>query len=258
MRSLSNYPVVFRWWPRSSQQRRCWELSSTQLKARFRHAWLDCWDFRGDLETEEWIRPLSLLSLNLFRLVLKLSGIRLRSIFRLSAIISTRMHLNEDQGRREPCDKADLVIQENVQRKWQSYLWDTLDKSPEERTFLFKLDFALLTFASLGASSTALHVRQSWQPQAISLSIWTRLISIMLSCPECKYLRREVKPTSCLLTLLVREGKSSWGCMATSWTICNRVGPLVMWSGRYPVTYFWREFVHPYGYPQWRFGAQLW
>lgn len=71
------------------------------------------------------------------------------------------MHLNEDQGRREPCDKADLVIQENVQRKWQSYLWDTLDKSPEERTFLFKLDFALLTFASLGASSTALHVRQS-------------------------------------------------------------------------------------------------
>lgn len=35
-------------------------------------------------------------------------------------------------------------------RKWQSYIWDTFDKSPEERTFLFKLDGILLTLASLG------------------------------------------------------------------------------------------------------------
>ena len=44
----------------------------------------------------------------------------------------------------------DSVIKENVQRNWRSYIWDTLDKSPEERKFLFKLDAALLTFASLG------------------------------------------------------------------------------------------------------------
>lgn len=56
----------------------------------------------------------------------------------------------EDEQQRKPSDKADAVIQEHVQRKWQSYLWDTFDKSPEERKFLFKLDFALLTFASLG------------------------------------------------------------------------------------------------------------
>ncbi len=62
------------------------------------------------------------------------------------------MGLSRDQEHLEPADKADVVIQENVQRKWQSYLWDTFDKSPEERKFLFKLDFALLTFASLGAS----------------------------------------------------------------------------------------------------------
>ncbi len=62
------------------------------------------------------------------------------------------MGLSRDQEHLEPADKADVVIQEKVQRKWQSYLWDTLDKSPEERKFLFKLDFALLTFASLGAS----------------------------------------------------------------------------------------------------------
>lgn len=60
------------------------------------------------------------------------------------------MHLSEDQHQPEPSDKAEVLIQEKIQRKWQSYLWDTLDKSPEERKFLFKLDFALLTFASLG------------------------------------------------------------------------------------------------------------
>lgn len=42
------------------------------------------------------------------------------------------------------------VIDAQPKRKWQSYIWDSLDKSPEERKFLFKLDAAILTFASLG------------------------------------------------------------------------------------------------------------
>lgn len=46
--------------------------------------------------------------------------------------------------------RTDDLIHTRVKRKWQSYIWDTLDKSQEERQFLFKLDFALLTFASLG------------------------------------------------------------------------------------------------------------
>ena len=46
-------------------------------------------------------------------------------------------------------DLADL-IQEVPTKTWKSYVWDTLDKSPEERRFLFKLDAVLLTFASLG------------------------------------------------------------------------------------------------------------
>lgn len=69
------------------------------------------------------------------------------------------MPLSEDHDQQEPSDRAEVVIQEKVQRRWQSYLWDTLDKSPEERKFLFKLDFALLTFASLGTSSTDPHAR---------------------------------------------------------------------------------------------------
>lgn len=44
-------------------------------------------------------------------------------------------------------------VQEIPKRKWTSYIWDTFDKSPEERRLLFKLDTAILTFASLGKSS---------------------------------------------------------------------------------------------------------
>jgi MFS transporter, ACS family, pantothenate transporter len=47
-----------------------------------------------------------------------------------------------------------LVIKKEVKRKWVSYIWDTFDKSPEERRFLFKLDAALLTLASLGLFAT--------------------------------------------------------------------------------------------------------
>ncbi|KAL6883190.1 major facilitator superfamily domain-containing protein [Trichoderma longibrachiatum] len=42
------------------------------------------------------------------------------------------------------------IAHTNVKRRWVSYIWDSLDKSPEERLFLFKLDAVLLTFASLG------------------------------------------------------------------------------------------------------------
>ncbi|KAF1347966.1 major facilitator superfamily domain-containing protein [Delphinella strobiligena] len=47
-------------------------------------------------------------------------------------------------------ERAEDVVALKPRRKWQSYIWDTFDKSPEERKFLTKLDAALLTFASLG------------------------------------------------------------------------------------------------------------
>lgn len=43
-----------------------------------------------------------------------------------------------------------ITVQSTPKRTWRSYLWDTFDKSPEERRFLFKLDAVILTFASLG------------------------------------------------------------------------------------------------------------
>ncbi|KAE8453388.1 hypothetical protein EG329_010249 [Mollisiaceae sp. DMI_Dod_QoI] len=42
------------------------------------------------------------------------------------------------------------VIQVQPKKRWVSYIWDTFDKSPQERRFLFKVDAAILTFASLG------------------------------------------------------------------------------------------------------------
>lgn len=56
----------------------------------------------------------------------------------------------EDVHAVEIDEKARQVVQEQPKRKWQSYIWDSLDKSPEERKFVFKLDCAILTFASLG------------------------------------------------------------------------------------------------------------
>lgn len=43
---------------------------------------------------------------------------------------------------------------EKPKKKWYAYLWDTFDKSPEERKFLTKLDAGLLTIACLGALLT--------------------------------------------------------------------------------------------------------
>lgn len=47
-------------------------------------------------------------------------------------------------------DSVTQIVQKQPKRKWVSYIWDTFDKSPEERRLLFKLDSAILTFASLG------------------------------------------------------------------------------------------------------------
>ncbi len=48
----------------------------------------------------------------------------------------------------EVCE--DFMHTESSKPHWTAYLWDTLDKSREERRFLFKIDAAILTIASLG------------------------------------------------------------------------------------------------------------
>lgn len=50
----------------------------------------------------------------------------------------------------DPYAKAEALVAEEPKRKWVSYIWDSLDKSPEERRLVFKIDCALLTFACIG------------------------------------------------------------------------------------------------------------
>lgn len=56
-----------------------------------------------------------------------------------------------------PTEKSDVAyssslvsVESTPKRTWRSHLWDTFDRSPEERRFLFKIDAVILTFASLG------------------------------------------------------------------------------------------------------------
>jgi hypothetical protein len=70
------------------------------------------------------------------------------------------------------------VVQTKPKPRWVSYIWDTFDKSPEERRLLFKLDSAILTFASLGKCQWRLTLSDKADRirfQATSSSIWTKL-----------------------------------------------------------------------------------
>jgi hypothetical protein len=73
----------------------------------------------------------------------------------LGTSVATNMAIDEKNVERlsEPIveEQGDSgVIQLKPQKKWTSYLWDTFDKDLKERRFLFKVDAAILTFASLG------------------------------------------------------------------------------------------------------------
>jgi hypothetical protein len=49
--------------------------------------------------------------------------------------------------------EADVHVAAPPQKRkdWRRFVWDSFDKSPEERHFIFKLDLALLTFGCLGS-----------------------------------------------------------------------------------------------------------
>jgi hypothetical protein len=111
-----------------------------------------------------------------------------------------------------PSESSDTIIKKDVKQRWVSYIWDTLDKSPEERKLLFKLDTAILTFASLGESSSLSCIGNT-SPNGLTLclqkvtssNIWIRSISIMLSCLECEY-RPRIQFKTVILTIIQERG----------------------------------------------------
>lgn len=69
------------------------------------------------------------------------------------AVVSpNEKHEHHLTGKTEETDSSHsgISVESSPKRTWRSYFWDTFDRSPEERRFLFKLDAVILTFASLG------------------------------------------------------------------------------------------------------------
>lgn len=59
-------------------------------------------------------------------------------------------HQITDKSEVDSTSHSGISVESKPKRTWRTYLWDTFDRSPEERKFLFKLDAVILTFASLG------------------------------------------------------------------------------------------------------------
>ncbi|OTA67289.1 MFS general substrate transporter [Hypoxylon sp. EC38] len=94
------------------------------------------------------------------------------------------------------------VVQKPKQT-WRSYFWDTLDKSPEERRFLFKLDAVILTFASLGYFIKYLdqvNINSAFvSGMKEDLGLYGNQLNYMVACWTVGYVIGEI-PSNMLLT----------------------------------------------------------
>ncbi|KAI0896101.1 MFS general substrate transporter [Annulohypoxylon nitens] len=86
---------------------------------------------------------------------------------------------------------------------WRSYFWDTFDKSPEERRFLFKLDAVILTFASLGyfiKNLDQINVNSAFvSGMKEDLGLYGNQLNYMITCWTVGYVIGEI-PSNILLT----------------------------------------------------------
>jgi MFS transporter, ACS family, pantothenate transporter len=67
-----------------------------------------------------------------------------------SDVKSATVVYDRDNSGNNSIDEESAIISKSPKKTWRSYVWDTFDKSPEERRFLFKLDAVVLSLASLG------------------------------------------------------------------------------------------------------------
>ncbi|KAL6252846.1 hypothetical protein RBB50_000565 [Rhinocladiella similis] len=119
-----------------------------------------------------------------------------------------------------PTSRSDDVIQAKPSLTWRSYIWDSLDKSPEERRFLFKLDAAVLTFASLGYFIKYLdqiNINNAFvSGMKEDLGLYKNQLNYMQTCWTVGYVLGEI-PSNMVLT---RVRPSIWiPTMELIWTI---------------------------------------
>ncbi|KAK9413336.1 putative Major facilitator superfamily domain-containing protein [Seiridium unicorne] len=96
-----------------------------------------------------------------------------------------------------------LPVSSDPKKTWRSYVWDTFDKSPEERKFLFKLDAVILTFACLGYFIKYLdqvNVNSAFvSGMKEDLGLYGNQLNYMVTCWTVGYVLGEI-PSNMLLT----------------------------------------------------------
>ncbi|PSR81936.1 major facilitator superfamily domain-containing protein [Coniella lustricola] len=122
-----------------------------------------------------------------------------------------------------------IVVQEVPKRTWRSYLWDTFDKSPEERKFLFKLDAVILTFASLGYFIKYLdqvNISNAYvSGMKEDMNLYGNQLNIMTTCWTVGYVIGEI-PTNMLLTkvrpsYVIPACETLWAILTILMTQCK-------------------------------------
>ncbi|CEJ57996.1 Putative Pantothenate transporter [Penicillium brasilianum] len=120
-------------------------------------------------------------------------------------------------------------VQEVPKRKWTSYIWDTFDKSPEERRLLFKLDTAILTFASLGYFIKYLdqiNINNAFvSGMKEDLGLYGNQLNYMQACWTVGYVIGEI-PSNILLTRVrprywIPAAELLWTVLTFSLSRCN-------------------------------------
>ena len=130
------------------------------------------------------------------------------------------MRFGDEEASQEARDKADHLVQQDIPKNWKSYVWDSLSKSPEERRFLFKLDCALLTFASLGYFIKYLdqaNINNAFvSGMKEDLNLYHNELNYMQTCWTVGYVIGQI-PSNLILT---RVRPSIWiPSMEVTWTI---------------------------------------
>ncbi|KAK4940213.1 hypothetical protein LTR10_019642 [Elasticomyces elasticus] len=126
------------------------------------------------------------------------------------------------------------VIPAKPPRTWQSYVWDSLDKSPEERRFLFKLDAAVLTFASLGYFIKYLdqiNINNAFvSGMKEDLELYKNQLNYMQTCWTVGYVIGEI-PSNMILTrvrpsIWIPTAEVVWTILTFCTSKCNSAGSI--------------------------------
>ncbi|KAF9884737.1 hypothetical protein FE257_001299 [Aspergillus nanangensis] len=121
------------------------------------------------------------------------------------------------------------IIQKNPKQRWVSYIWDTFDKSPEERRLMFKLDAAILTYASLGYFIKYLdqvNINNAFvSGMKEDLGLYANQLNYMQACWTVGYVIGEI-PSNILLTRIrprywLPSMELLWTVLTFSLSRCN-------------------------------------